>query len=112
MICCNFNYHSRHVLQVISERTEHREKAMGSKTYITVRISSLKNLEAKGKKENLDFNSSKSGMRFIIPNGCFDAYEVKVNKDIFKYQEKVKLVSQFQRFIVFFNGLLEFASFP
>ena len=25
----------------------------------------------------------------------FDAYEVKVNKDIFKYQEKVKLISQF-----------------
>ena len=23
-----------------------------------------------------------------IPNGCFDAYEVKVNKDISKYQEK------------------------
>ena len=47
-----------------------------------------------------------------IPNGCFDAYEVKVNKDIFKYQEKVKLISQFQRFFLFFNGLLEFASFP
>ena len=31
-----------------------------------------------------------------IPNGCIDAYEVKVNKDIFKYQEKVKLISQFQ----------------
>ena len=31
-----------------------------------------------------------------IPNGCFDAYEVKVNEDIFKYQEKVKLISQFQ----------------
>ena len=31
-----------------------------------------------------------------IPNGCFDAYEVKVNKDISKYQEKVKLISQFQ----------------
>ena len=43
-----------------------------------------------------------------IPNGCFDAYEVKVNKDIFK----VKLISQFQRFFLFFNGLLEFASFP
>ena len=26
----------------------------------------------------------------ILPNGCFDAYEVKVNKDIFKYQEKGK----------------------
>ena len=22
---------------------------------------------------------------WFIPNGCFDAYEVKVNKDIFKY---------------------------
>ena len=50
--------------------------------------------------------------RIYIPNGCFDAYEVKVNKDIFKYQEKVKLISQFQRFFLFFNGLLEFASFP
>ena len=49
---------------------------------------------------------------FHIPNGCYDAYEVKVNKDIFKYQEKVKLISQFQRFFLFFNGLLEFASFP
>ena len=25
-----------------------------------------------------------------IPNGCLDAYEVEVNIDIFKYQEKVK----------------------
>ena len=25
-----------------------------------------------------------------IPNGCLDAYEVKVNKDTFKYQAKVK----------------------
>ena len=41
-----------------------------------------------------------------IPNGCFDAYEVKVNKDIFQYQEKVKLITQFQRFILFFNGFL------
>ena len=31
-----------------------------------------------------------------IPNGCFDDYEVKINRDIFKYQEKVKLISQFQ----------------
>ena len=38
-----------------------------------------------------------------------DAYEVKVNKDISKYQEKVKLISKFQRFFSFFNGLLEFA---
>ena len=28
-----------------------------------------------------------------IPNGCFDVYEVKVNKDISKCQEKVKLIS-------------------
>ena len=49
---------------------------------------------------------------FLIPNGCLDAYEVKVNIDIFKYQEKVKLISQFQRFFSFFNGLLEFASLP
>ena len=41
-----------------------------------------------------------------IPNGRFDAYEVKVNKDIFKYQEKVKLISQFQRFSKIFNCLL------
>ena len=34
----------------------------------------------------------------FIPNGCLDAYEVKVNIDIFKYQENVKLVSQFQIF--------------
>ena len=41
-------------------------------------------------------------MVFNISNGCFDAYEVKVNKDIFKYQEKVKLISQFQRFFFIF----------
>ena len=40
------------------------------------------------------------------------AYEVKVDIDIFQYQEKVKLISQFQRFFLFFNGVLEFASFP
>ena len=51
-------------------------------------------------------------MGSYIPNGCLDAYEVKVNIDIFKYQEKVKLISQFQRFFSFFNGLLEFASLP
>ena len=49
---------------------------------------------------------------WTIPNGYFDAYEVKLNKDIFKYQEKVKLISQFQRFFSFFNGLLELASLP
>ena len=37
----------------------------------------------------------------FIPNGCLDAYEVKVNIDIFKYQENVKLISQFQRFFHF-----------
>ena len=47
-----------------------------------------------------------------IPNGCLDAYEVKVNIDIFKYQEKVKLISQFQTFFSFFYVLLEFTSFP
>jgi hypothetical protein len=47
-----------------------------------------------------------------IPNGYFDAYEVKLTKDISKYQEKVKLISQFQRFLKIFNGLLDFASFP
>jgi len=47
-----------------------------------------------------------------IPNGCLDAYEVKVNIDISKYQEKVKLISQFQRFFSFFNSLLEFTSLP
>ena len=31
-------------------------------------------------------------MLFNIPNGCFDAYEVKVNKDISKYQEKVAVL--------------------
>ena len=39
-----------------------------------------------------------------IPNGCLDAYEVKVSIDIFKYQEKVKLISQFQGFFTFSNG--------
>ena len=37
----------------------------------------------------------------LIPNRCFHAYEVKVNKDISKYQGKVKLISQFQRFFHF-----------
>ena len=35
--------------------------------------------------------------------GCLDAYEVKVNTDIFKYQEKVKVISQFQRFFFHFS---------
>ena len=30
--------------------------------------------------------------KLYIPNGCFDAYEVKVNKGIFYYQE----INQFQ----------------
>ena len=34
----------------------------------------------------------------LIPNGCFDAYEVKVNEHIFYYQEKVKLISYFRDF--------------
>ena len=51
-------------------------------------------------------------MQQCIPNGCLDAYEVKGNIDIFKYHEKVKPISQFQRFLLFFNGLLEFALFP
>ena len=41
-----------------------------------------------------------------------DAYEVNVNIDISKYQEKVKLISQFQSVFLFFNVLLEFASLP
>ena len=48
---------------------------------------------------------SREKMEKNIPNECLDAYEVKVNIDIFKYQEKVKLISQFQRFLTFFNGL-------
>ena len=36
--------------------------------------------------------------RHHIPNGCLDAYEVKVNIDISKHQEMVKLISQVQRF--------------
>ena len=31
-----------------------------------------------------------------LGNGCFVASEVKVNKDISKYQEKVKPISQLQ----------------
>ena len=47
-----------------------------------------------------------------IPNGCLDAYEVKLDLDIFQYQEKVKPISQFQIFLSFFNGLILFASLP
>ena len=32
----------------------------------------------------------RSPVDFIIPYGCLDAYEVKVNKDTSKYQAKVK----------------------
>ena len=46
----------------------------------------------------------------VIPNGCLDAYEVKVNIDIFKYQENVKLVSQFQ--IFFFQWLIRVCFIP
>ena len=37
-----------------------------------------------------------------IPNGCLDADEVKVNIDIFQFQERVKIISQFQRFFFAF----------
>ena len=40
-------------------------------------------------------NRVKPSRRAAIPNGCFDGYEVKVNKYIFQYQEKVKLISIF-----------------
>ena len=40
-------------------------------------------------------------LRQSIPNGCLYAYEVKVNKDISKYQEEVKLFSKFERFSYF-----------
>jgi hypothetical protein len=30
----------------------------------------------------------------IIPNGCLDVYEVKVNKDTSKYQAKVKTIPE------------------
>ena len=43
--------------------------------------------------------------RLNIPNGSFDAYEVKVNNDISKYQEKVKLISQFQRYFEMFASI-------
>ena len=44
--------------------------------------------------QNSTYNrKSSTGIKINIPNGCFDAYEVKVNKDISKYQEMVKLIS-------------------
>ena len=49
----------------------------------------------------IKYNTFLVPWRLDIPNGCLDAYEVKVNIDIFKYQENVKLISQFQRFFHF-----------
>jgi hypothetical protein len=37
----------------------------------------------------------------FIPNGCLNAYKVKVNIDIFKYQEKVKLIINSRDFFHF-----------
>ena len=37
----------------------------------------------------------------LIPNGRLDAYEVKENIDIFKYQEKVELISIPEIFYIF-----------
>ena len=56
----------------------------------------------------LDFGCTTGGLERVVSvhnilNGCLDAYEVKVNMDIFKYQEKVKLISQFQRFFFHFS---------
>ena len=42
----------------------------------------------------------------FIPNRCLDAYEVKVNTGIFKYQEKVKIISQLQVFFFIFQWLI------
>ena len=64
-------------------------------------------------------------MLLYIPNGCLDAYEVKVNKDTFQYQAIVKwLISQFERltskvwkavltypYLDILNVLFEFALF-
>ena len=44
---------------------------------------------------------SSTNLALSIPNGWLDAHEVKVDIDIFKYQEKVTLISQFQRFFHF-----------
>ena len=41
-----------------------------------------------------------------------NAYEVKVNKDIFKYQEKVKLISHFQRVFFIFKWLIRVSFIP
>ena len=45
-----------------------------------------------------------------IPNGCLDAYEVKVNEDIFKYiTGKGKTNLSIPQILLFLNGLLKFA---
>ena len=44
--------------------------------------------------------------------GCLDAYEVKVNTDIFKYQEKVKLISQYQSFFFIFQWIIRVYFIP
>ena len=62
-------------------------------------------LKLKKNKETINISRIMT-MRLCIPNGCLDAYEVKVDIDIFQYQEKVKPISQFQIFFSFFNGLL------
>ena len=51
-------------------------------------------------------------MALHIPNGWLDAYEVKVNIDIFKYQEKGETNLSIPEIFSFFNSLLEFASLP
>ena len=65
-------------------------------------------------------------LKLNIPDGCLDAYEVKVNKDTFKYQAKVNVWSlnsrdwfqnfkkllQTNPFLDFLNVLLEFNLSP
>ena len=74
-----------------------------------------KKLEADWKRTwlKLDLKRTKSGLKEEvcinlensynlvqpIPNGCFNAYELKVNKDIFLYQEKVKLIYNSREFL-------------
>ena len=52
----------------------------------------LMSIKKEGGISSLFYKLKTTTRGFIIPNVCFDAYEVKVNKDIFKYQEKVKLI--------------------
>ena len=63
--------------------------------------SRTKNLRSKQVKKSKD-------LPFLI-DALMLAYEVKVNNGIFKYQKmvkpKVKLISQFRRFILFFDDL-------